>query len=186
MALYIHFLLASLILDPRRKNIAQSPARYLLLKFSKIRAELQKVIHLPPNLKCMVSTFLVLTQCKRTEKQLGSVVHQTKTYNYRSLIFPYHLFVLAQVLGLLSRLEDQESHGLKGFGALFVGWWGFCNSGSVKQLTCAYWRVSLYSDASTDQSRGWEKSCDWLEASHRWQLHLCASLALICMLLKDG
>ena len=37
----------------------------------KTRPLLQKVVELPPNLKSMVSPFLVLTQCKITEKAAG-------------------------------------------------------------------------------------------------------------------
>ena len=62
-------------------------------KFSMIQlvtimsSELQKVVELPPNLKFMVSTFLILTQYKLLKTRLGSVVHQTKTSSHIICLF---------------------------------------------------------------------------------------------------
>ena len=54
-----------------------------------------KVVEPPPNLKFMVSTSLILTQCKITaENTARQCCAPDKN------IFPYHLSVLAQVLGL--------------------------------------------------------------------------------------
>ena len=56
--------------------------------------ELQKVVQLPPNLTFMIFTFPILTQCKITENTAGQGCAPDKN------IFPYHLSVLEQVLGL--------------------------------------------------------------------------------------
>ena len=43
--------------------------------------EFQNVVDLPPNLKFMVSLFLILAQCTITEKQLCSVLHIMFLFN---------------------------------------------------------------------------------------------------------
>ena len=58
------------------------------------KPELQKLVELPSNLNFMVSTLLILTQCKITENPAGQCCAPDNN------IFPYHLSVLAQVLGL--------------------------------------------------------------------------------------
>ena len=44
------------------------------LAFTLLRSELQKVVDLPPNLKFMLSTFLILTQYIITGEQLDGVL----------------------------------------------------------------------------------------------------------------
>ena len=56
------------------------------------RAELQKLVELPPNVIFMGSPFLILTQCKITEKHLGSALHK-KTHLIRDLRSSHIIFL---------------------------------------------------------------------------------------------
>ena len=51
------------------------------LTLQTLQTELQRVVDFPPNLKLMVSPFLVLTRYKITEKHLGSVLHIICLFN---------------------------------------------------------------------------------------------------------
>ena len=69
---------------------------YAIWDTHKLIAESQQVAVLPPSLKFMVSTFLILTQCKITENTAGQCCAPGKNI----FPYPYHLSVLADVLGL--------------------------------------------------------------------------------------
>ena len=69
------------------EHIAEVDGLYMSETKIKFVLELQKVDELLPNLKFMVSTSLILTQCKQIEKPAGQCCAPDKN------IFPYHLSV---------------------------------------------------------------------------------------------
>ena len=65
------------------------------------RAELQKVVDLPPNLGCKVSTFLILTVCRNStrdathQESFSLISHdmyiRTRTEKFKSTFYPHCL-----------------------------------------------------------------------------------------------
>ena len=79
---------------------------YAIWDTHKLIAESQQVAVLPPSLKFMVSTFLILTQCKITENTAGSL------FCTRQKNLPISFVCFSASIRALARLEYQGSHSL--------------------------------------------------------------------------
>ena len=92
----------------RNTPVNQRYEHYLsCLCFCMMLPEVQKVVELPPNVKFMVSTFLILTQCKITKNTAGQCCAPDKD------IVPYQFVCFSASISALARLWYQWSHSLK-------------------------------------------------------------------------